>query len=288
MALAKARGVKVLLRDEATLKSAPRSFWKRAAKRVFFSMLNRLCDGFLAIGTLNARYYQSYGIAAGKIYLVPYAVDNAFFQQRAAASSAALKELRSSLGLAEGRPVILFASKFLARKRTADLLEAYIQMSPDGVTEPHPYLLLVGEGEERPALEARARETGWNSVKFPGFKNQSELPGYYSLCQVFVLPSVYEPWGLVVNELMNAGRAVIVSDQAGCGPDLVKNGENGYIFPAGDAGALRQVLCKVLENQETCRAMGRKSLEMINKWGFEEDVAGLKKAINYVMKLELS
>ena len=100
--------------------------------------------------------------------------------------------------------------------------------------------------------------TGWDSIKFLGFKNQTELPAYYDLCDVFVLPSVYEPWGLVVNEVMNAGRAVIVSDQVGCGPDLVRPGENGYIFPAGDIAGLCGALKNILDNQQKCRAMGQK------------------------------
>ena len=124
----------------------------------------------------------------------------------------------------------------------------------------------------------------WNSIKFLGFKNQTELPGYYDLCDVLVLPSVFEPWGLVINEVMNAGRAVVVSDQVGCGPDLVRPGENGLIFPAGDIAGLRQALLDLTGDPRKCRAMGRKSLEIINRWGFEEDVAGLKQALAYVMK----
>jgi len=83
---------------------------------------------------------------------------------------------------------------------------------------------------------------------------------------------------------MNAGRAVIVSDQVGCGPDLVKRGENGYIFQAGDIAGLCGALNNVLNDQQKCRALGRKSLEIIDKWGIEEDVAGLKVALAYVMK----
>jgi glycosyltransferase involved in cell wall biosynthesis len=82
---------------------------------------------------------------------------------------------------------------------------------------------------------------------------------------------------------MNAGRAVVVSDQVGCGPDLVKNGENGYVFKAGDVAGLRAALDDTLRDQEKCRALGRKSLEIIEKWGIEEDVVGLKQALAAVM-----
>ena len=124
----------------------------------------------------------------------------------------------------------------------------------------------------------------WSSIKFLGFRNQTELPGYYDLCDVLVLPSAFEPWGLVINEVMNAGRAVVVSDQVGCGPDLVRKGENGYVFQAGDIAGLRQALVNLLSDPQKCRAMGQKSLEIINTWGIEEDVAGLKLALAYAMK----
>jgi glycosyltransferase involved in cell wall biosynthesis len=128
-------------------------------------------------------------------------------------------------------------------------------------------------------LQALARATQWSSIKFLGFKNQTELPRYYDLCDVLVLPSVYEPWGLVINEVMNAGRAVIISDQVGCGPDLVHPGVNGYIFPAGDIAALARALTDVLNDPNRPRRMGARSLEIIRHWSFTEDLQGLQQAL---------
>jgi glycosyltransferase involved in cell wall biosynthesis len=284
MAWAKLRGLKVLVRDEATLLSAPRHGPKHLIKKLFFGVLRNLVDGFLAIGTLNGEYYRSYGIAADRIFLVPYAVHNTFFQEKARAAHEGREQLRQELGLEPGRSIILFASKFSEVKRGADLLEAYMQMTPDPALEPHPYLLFIGDGEQRKSLAARAETVNWHSIKFLGFKNQTELPRYYDLCDVLVLPSVFEPWGLVINEVMNAGRAVVVSDRVGCGPDLVKSGENGYIFQAGNAADLGRALSNVLQDKESCRAMGRKSLELINGWNFETDLRGLKQALATVME----
>jgi len=279
MLMAKTQGTHVMVRDEATLVAGQRGLAKRVAKRMFFLWLKILCDKFLAIGTMNREYYRRYGIGNERIFLVPYAVDNAFFQAKAAAAAACREELRASLGLQKGRPVILYAGKMLERKGPADLLESYIRLSPDGSTEPAPYLLFAGDGNLRGSLEERASSLGWNSIKFLGFKNQTELPRYYDLCSVFVLPSLWEPWGLVVNEVMNAGRAVIVSDNVGCGPDLVKNGENGYIFRARSVDGLHQMLHNVTADSDGCRLMGHKSLKVIDKWSFDEDLAGLKAAL---------
>ena len=119
--------------------------------------------------------------------------------------------------------------------------------------------------------------------KISWFQNQTELPGYYDLCDVLVLPSIQEPWGLVINEVMNAGRAVIVSDEVGCALDLVTPGENGKVIRAGNIDELSRALVTVLENPEKTADMGRKSLEIISQWGFREDVAGLRLALETVV-----
>ena len=166
----------------------------------------------------------------------------------------------------------------MARKRPGDLLEAWARLAPQ--SKQRPYLLYVGDGELRNQLEARAKELGAEAVRFLGFKNQSELPAYYDLCDVFVMPTVFEPWGLVVNEVMNAGKAVIASDQVGCAPDLVRDGYNGFVYRAGDVADLHRVLRRALNDRTGLVEMGRRSLEMINRWSFEEDVHGLRAALN--------
>lgn len=280
MTTAKRLGMKVFVRDEATAVSSQRGMLKKGAKMPFFAWLRRIADGFLAIGTLNGDYYRAHGVLDDRIFVMPYAVDNAFFQTGSAECTKQREALRAALGLEPGRPVILYAGKMTGRKQPDKLLEAYLGLSPDGRSEPHPYLLYVGDGEMRRDLEAKALGTGWKSVRFLGFLNQTEMPAFYDLCDVFVMPSVVEPWGLVVNEAMNAGRAVIVSDRAGCGPDLVRDGVNGFIFKAGDVADLSRVLRGTLADPQRCAEMGRRSLEIINHWSFEEDVRGLRAALD--------
>ena len=114
---------------------------------------------------------------------------------------------------------------------------------------------------------------------FLGFQQQTELPRCYDLCDAFVLPSGSEAWGLVVNEVMCAGRAVIVSDMVGAAPDLVRPGENGAIFRTDDVDDLARAIRDVLADPERLAAMGRRSLDIIERWSFEEDVAGLRQAL---------
>jgi len=279
MLCAKASGLKVLVRDEATEFSADRSPLRRRAKRSFFRALSGVADAFLAIGSANRAYYLAQGIAAGRIFPMPYCVDNAFFAERARAAAPAREELRRLLGLEAGRPIVLYASKFEARKRPDDLLHAYEHLSRDAGETAKPYLLFVGDGELRSALESEARAKGLADVRFLGFRNQTELPALYDLCTVFVLPSTNEPWGLVVNEVMAAARPVVVSDRVGCAADLVRDGVNGLVFPFGDVAALVQVLRTVLSDPDRARRMGLESSAILAEWSFAEDVAGLREAL---------
>lgn len=276
---AKALGIPVLLRAESWLGDRERSGLKLAAKQGFFSALKDMVDCVLPIGTLNAEYWRHHLGNEFPQSLMPYAVDNDYFERRSHEAASSRDSLLAELKLDPARPVILFASKLQTRKRCADLLEAYLQLSPAPGVEPHPYLLIVGDGEERSALEKRVAESGLGSIRFCGFRNQSELPGFFGIATVFVLPSKHEPWGLIVNEVMNAGRAVIVSDDVGCARDLITDGVEGCIFPVGDIDALANALRKVLATPETAAQMGQRALERIRTWSFEEDVRGLRHAL---------
>jgi glycosyltransferase involved in cell wall biosynthesis len=272
-------GIPVLIRGDSNVISEPKNFWKKTAKKLFLNWLFKKIAGFLCVGTFNRQFYQSYGVDEKRLFFLPYAVDNDYFQQRALLASTNREELRRSLSLDSGRPIILYAAKLIDVKRPQDLLAAYKLLSADGMQEPRPYLLFVGDGVLRPVLEAQAMETNWQSIRFLGFRNQSEISAIYDLCDVFVLPSSFEPWGLSINEVMNAGKAVVVSDLVGCAPDLVKDGQNGQTFPVGDIMALAEAIQWSISH---CDLAGAFSLKQIQNWSYKENIEGLKQAINYI------
>lgn len=283
VAAAKSLGIPVLLRGESNLLSETDDALKLGVKRIAVPALLRTIDATLAIGRLNREYYLHYGVEADRIFPMPYAVDNEFFRAAADQARPNRERLRAELGMKPGRAVILFASKMQPHKRAGDLLEAYARLSPDGVAEPAPYLVFVGDGEERAELERRARALKWDSIRFLGFRNQSELPALYDLGDLFVLPSEREPWGLVVNEAMNAGKPVVVSDRVGAGPDLVEDGVNGFVYPARDVAALADRLRRIIENPEGRTAMGARALETVTRFDFNADRDGLLTALDSVV-----
>ncbi len=284
MLAAKALGIPVLLRAESWLSDRPRGRLRLLTKRACFGLLRHLADGVLPIGTRNAEYWRHYMGTGFPHFAVPYAVDNSYFQQRTAEAASSREALRAELHLDPDRPVILFASKLQERKRCADLIAAYARLAPHPGIDPDPYLVIVGDGQESAALKQQAASTGFQSIRFCGFRNQSELPRFFDLCSVFVLPSRHEPWGLIVNEAMNAGRAVIVSDDVGAQLDLVTDGVEGCVFPVHNVPALHAALVRVLAPGAAAQ-MGARALARIRQWDFEADVRGIRRAIAAVTRL---
>jgi glycosyltransferase involved in cell wall biosynthesis len=284
MVAAKALGIPVLVRADMWLRDRARSGPKLLLKTLFFQFLKNMVDGVLPVGTLNTEYWRHYLGDDVPLFLMPYAVDNDYFQRRSLEAAATRDAFRRELGLDAGRPVILFASKLQQRKHCSDLIDAYESLINDETDRSRPYLLIVGDGEERVALEEQAKSRGLTDVRFCGFRNQSELPRFFDLASVFVLPARHEPWGLVVNEVMNAGRAVILSDDIGCQPDLVTDGVEGYVFPVRDVNALAEALRRVLATPETAAQMGQRALDRINAWSFEEDIQALRQAIAHLTR----
>ena len=273
--IARTRGLPTLVRSENQRTGVLRGRFGGLKDRAVGGIL-RLPTAFLTIGTLNADYYRELGVADARMFSVPYAIDNDRFRRQAQEATPEREALRAELGLQPGRPVILFASKFQRRKRAIDLLRAHQTLLARGAGR-RPYLLFIGDGEARPELEAAVDDP--ESVRLLGFKNQTELPRFFDLCDVFVLPSDSEQWGLVVNEAMCASRAVIVTDEVGCYPDLVHPGENGHVVPVGDIEALGRALEFTLVDPSRAAAMGERSWEIVREWGFDADLRGLRRAI---------
>jgi glycosyltransferase involved in cell wall biosynthesis len=225
----------------------------------------------LAIGTRNREFYTAHGVSQERIGLMPYCVDNDHFRNMA--QTADTQALRAQLSLEAGRPIILYASKLTARKYADLLLEGYQQLP-----EPRPYLLFVGDGELRPELERKVAAHKLDDVRFLGFRNQNELPGLYALADIFALPSINETWGLVVNEAMNAGCAILVTDQVGSAVDLVQSGVNGIVVPPKDVNAIAVAISHMLHGQRYLD-MGLRSQEIIAKWGIDATVKGLSESL---------
>lgn len=268
-------GLPLILRGEAN-DLRPRPPLVRAIQRRIVAR----AAAHLAIGTANRRFLEARGVDPGRIVDAPYFVDNAAFGAAADRERERRGERRHGWGLEENAFVLLFAGKLVARKRPADLLAAF-EAFP--ALRERARLLVVGDGELRAGLEARARAGGL-PVRFAGFLNQSEIPRAYAAADLLVLPSdAGETWGLVVNEAMASGLPAVVSDRVGCAPDLIVPGETGETFPCGDVAALASTLERWTDDPERTRAAGRAARELVTaRFTVERTVEATLEALRFV------
>lgn len=278
---ARSLGIPILVRGDSNgLETGlTRGISSKVVQRLF-----RIIDAFLCIGSQNRQFYSNRGVGGEKLFSVPYAVDNAYFQNAIQRASSSREELQTSLNVISNAPVILYAGKLTEGKRPVDLLMAYSRVVRDFERGSEPYLVFVGDGKLRWFLEQFVLRLQLDRVRFAGFVNQSEMPRYYDLCDIFVLPSERERWGLAVNEAMNAAKPVIVTDKVGCAPDLVHEGENGFVVPTGDVAALTSRLSLLLDHRSLRDEMGQASLRIVSNFSFEQDLQGLKAALRHVCK----
>jgi glycosyltransferase involved in cell wall biosynthesis len=272
--------VKILLRDEASGVGRTANPLKSTIKRTLFGLIDRRVDAYLTIGSANEVHLRELGIDPAKFFRVAYAVDNDWFAERFAEARPQREALRAELNVPPGRPVILSAAKLTARKAPFDLLRAFAR-AVDGVpTERRPVLLMAGDGDLRAEVEAAVAEFDLaEPVRLLGFQPQQKMPALYELCDVSVLTSAHETWGLVVNEAMVAGKAIIASDRVGAARDLVRDGINGFVYPFGDIEALARHLRDATADLDRLAEMGRESRRLIANWSFAQNLGGLKAAL---------
>jgi glycosyltransferase involved in cell wall biosynthesis len=282
MLAAKTKGLPVFMRSETHL-GLQRTSVKRWLRDTVLSVAYRFVDGFFAIGTANYAYYRALGVPEEKIFDVPYTVDNDRFIAAATLTAEQRVDIRKKYGLPPDGKVILYASKFMRRKHPDDVIRAVASLRDKGFSTT---VFMVGSGEMEQELRHLVTSLSMDNVVFGGFINQAELPKIYAVSDVFVLPSENEPWGLIVNEVMCAGIPVVVSDEAGCVRDLVKEGVNGYHMKAGDVGTLAAALEKLLADESARQCMGAASLSIIKGWGYEQCRQGIAAALRRCVPLQ--
>jgi glycosyltransferase involved in cell wall biosynthesis len=274
-AAAKLARIPTFMRCETHL-GLPRSPLKNLFRRPLIGTYYRRLDGVLAIGSANKIFYRAIGVPERRIFDMPYTVDNQRFINITQPFDREHKELRAGFGVDDDRPIVLYAAKFQRRKRPDDLLRAAAWLNREDVAF---HLVMVGSGEMEMDLRALAQHLGLSNIHFAGFVNQAGLPSVYAACDLFVLPSENEPWGLAVNEAMCAGLPIVASSGIGCVPDLVHDGRNGRTFSAGNIAEFTDALRPLLTDPDLRRRMGAASREIIARWSYAECRAGLRAAL---------
>ena len=261
-------------------------FKRSAIKEWLKSRYLRLCQTGLVGGTTHRAYLEHLGVDSTRIWCGYDAVDNFFFSAGADAARADDVALRRRYALPER--YFLASARFIPKKNLVTLIKGYHHYRSKLGNDPSRCwdLVILGDGVLRGSLEAEISRRGLTGrIQMPGFKQYQELPTYYGLASVFIMPSVIEQWGLVVNEAMASGLPVLVSNCCGCAPDLVKEGVNGYVFDPFDPTNLGDFMLKVADDDCHRSAMGGAGRAIISEWSPERFALNLVRAASCAMSM---
>ncbi len=271
---AKKLGIKVIMRGEFTdLKRKKPPWWKRVVRERYLKWVYSHTHAFGCVGYQAKQHLLSRGVPETRIFFSPYSVDTSHFEVQK--QQFTREETRKKLGLSEHTFTFIFSGKLIPRKQICLLVEAFSHIQ-------HPEraaLILLGDGEQREQVLRRGQEILGERFLFQGFVNQSQLGQYFLAADAFVLPSRYEAWGLVVNEAMQFGLPLLLSDMIGSHKDLLQPGETGYLFKTEDVHALAQGLEKLMNDPKHAKVMGRNAEARIKDYSTERSAQGIRDAI---------
>ena len=240
-------GQRLFLRADGTDRAFPRGRLKSLFKDVALRLWYRQFDHIFPIGSDSVDHFQRLGVKLQRSTPVRYSVDVDFFADQVRTWLPKRQSLRLQQGFSSQDLVLLWSAKMTAVKHPSLLLEA-LTLLPEPLRSRY-WLLAVGNGPLRQWFEVQAKELLQDRCRFVGFQNQGGLGAYYAMADALVFPSRQgETWGLVVNEALQFGCAVITSDHAGSARDLVAPPApaplGSAVFASNDAAAMAAALSR--------------------------------------------
>ena len=255
--LARLGGTKAAFWVETTFDAwVPRRSWKEAVKRAVFPSM----DGIITVGEDGRKFAERYGAPADRIFFAPHVIDVDRFAQAAGAARTHRESIRRRLGVTGC--TFVYVGRLWERGKGLDhLLNAFAAVSrraDQPVT-----LLLVGDGPDEGRLRDRVADLAVPNVVFAGFRPADDLPEIYAASDVFVFPTLGDPYGLVLDEAMACALPLISSSAAGELNLRIREGRNGLIVPPADPVALAAAMSELAGDRARRLRLGAESRQMV-------------------------
>jgi glycosyltransferase involved in cell wall biosynthesis len=258
----KMKGIKTILSNESTASDHARNRFKESIKSLIINQFN----GFFNFGTLSKEYLLGLGAKPSQMLVNRNCVDNLTLKNIYSKSIVGRSQTQKLLNISTKN--FIFVGRLIDYKNLFRFLEAF--GDAQATIQQDWGVIILGDGELKQDLERFVSEKNIPNISFQKGVSWRQVPQYLALSDVLVLPSYSEPWGLVVNEAMACGLPVLVSDKCGCAIDLVKNGENGYIFSPDSLDKLKDLLIKFMSmNDVDLKKMGKVSEFIIQDYSPE-------------------
>ncbi len=252
----------------------PTAGWLVKLRMLVLGWFYRRFDVLIAYSSKGAADYVGLRIPPERVFVAHNAVsaeDSEQLSQDLERGSTLLAEWKAQRGLSN-KPLLLFVGRLIAAKRVDCLIHAGAALAD------RCELLIVGEGPERQLLQALAQQV-FPRAKFLGHQSGRDLALSFAAADLFVLPG---RGGLAVQEAMQYGNAVVVAEADGTQRDLVHEGRNGYLVPAGDVAALTRAIERCLTDPEQLRRMGEESRRITERVNLDAMIDSFTDVLNEI------
>lgn len=267
--------IPILFRGDSTILNEI-NFFKKIIRTQFLKWVYSKIDYALYVGKNNYDYYKIAGLPSSKLIFVPHAIDIEKFEKLTSLQTERVVDFRNKLQIPKNDFIFLYAGKFEKNKNVELLLKAFMESKFNNQV----HLLLVGNGILQDKFLKMSVNN--NQIHYLEFQSYLDMPAIYELCDVFVLPSNKETWGLCVNEAMANGKPIIVSDKCGCAIDLIDGNDIGYIFESKNIQDLKNKLQQIYSEREIFPLKKEIVKNKIASYSFENIAQSIEKIVTTI------
>lgn len=236
-------------------------------------------DALLVPGSQSKRYHMKMGAVEDKIFISPNTIDEKKYINQIKKYKGQPDLIKNELSVTTDRNII-FVGRFIKRKCVDLLIKSFVDARHE-INDVG--LILVGDGPEMDNLQALCRDAEANDVYFTGFVDEEDKIKYYSISDLFVLPSLWDIHPLVLPEAMACSLPLISTKGVASACDTIIDGENGYIVNTENINQLSSAIIKVYRSNDT-GLMGKRSLQILNeKCSLDVAVEGFIDALRYLV-----
>lgn len=277
--LCKLKKIPVILWSGNTLNNNEYTLLRRLATPVMSFLIKR-SDGFIAYGTRAKEYIESFGVNEEKIFIAINVGNVNFFMAENDKIKSKKAVLKENLQI-KTQYNILFVGAFVYRKGVDYLIDAFKEFQSKNVG----LILVGGGGPKQDEIIGKVKEI--ENIYVMGHIQPSELPKFYAMADLFIVPSSEDRFSIVMSEAMASGLAVVSTDKNGASIDLIREGYNGHIISDQSKEDIKRIFEKLFEHPENLAQMGahsKKCIKEINNT--DKTVEGFVNAVNYVVNLK--
>lgn len=238
---------RVVVMDSQKFES--RGGWREVVKRA----VARWSASAFVGGAPHRRYAEELGVAQEAIFDGCDVVDNDHFVTNRAVRTSSTVRVGTLARLVPQKNLLLAG-------------EAFLQFCATRVGDNWIWQI-AGYGEDEHLVREMVDRSG-GRIEWVGSLGYDATPGFLAGCDMYWQPSLYEPWGLAVNEAMASGLPVLVSDRCGCGEDLVSS-STGWIFEPGSLEDMVIGLAAAAKDLAFWPEMGRAARDRVSRWGLD-------------------